>query len=693
MADFLESLNEEQRNAVKVVKDGGAVLILAGAGTGKTTTLIAAIFTIFPDTWMDILAVTFTNKAANELKSRIFQKTGKSPYWCGTFHSVCLKILRKEKQNLGLRSDFLVFGEDDQKKVLKSVFTEMKLESKDYDPGNWIEAISFYKDTGRKKNQSDKFDEILHKYNEELKRLNALDFADIINHTNDLFNERPAVLKHYQDKFKYILVDEYQDTNVPQHTLLKKLADGHKNICCVGDDDQSIYSWRGAHYANILNFEKDFPGAKIFRLTQNYRSTGHILNAANSLIKNNIDRHGNKDLWSGLGDGRKVKIVRFYSDLEECSAIVSAIENDESTKKSATAILIRNGSLSRKFEEEFIQRRIPYKLVGAQKFYDRMEIQDTIAYLRLLVHRFDDMAFLRIIAKPRRGLGDKVIDELKLHSLRTGKTLFEALREISLKPKQRDAAKEFINAFNFDFAAMPPAVAALKLIETCGYVKMWRESKDDNAEDRIKNIYELINSTISKYSSMEEFLENASLMVADDGADFQPDEEKDAVNIMTIHAAKGLEFQNVFLPAWENGIFPKERAADDSLEEERRLAYVAITRAKRNCAISYTASRFLFGQKQNNSPSIFIDEIDDKFVEKVGFGYQHNSPPRWRGGGEAARVVERKQETPTLFGKLVSHTELGKGVVIELSGDTATIAFRDAGIKKVKIEFLEIAKE
>jgi DNA helicase-2/ATP-dependent DNA helicase PcrA len=678
MNSLLENLNKEQRAAVAAVAAGGPVLILAGAGTGKTTTLIAAIATQVPVHTHNILAVTFTNKAAGEMKNRIFEKKGERPYWCGTFHSVCLKILRREKQAMGLRHDFLVFGEDEQKKLLKSVFKDLNLDPNDYDPATWIDAISFYKDTG-KKNNNGKFGIILDAYNGELARLNAVDFADIINHTNNLLIDNPNVLEKYQQLFKYIFVDEFQDTNAPQYTLLRLLSARHGNICCVGDDDQSIYSWRGAQIGNILNFEKDFPNAKIFRLTQNYRSTGHILNAANSLIKRNRGRLG-KDLWSSLGDGHKVKVVSFYSDLEEANAIANAIENSPAQKKSDFAILIRNGSLSKKFEDEFIARQIPYKLVGAQKFYDRQEIQDVIAYLRLLVYRFDDLSFLRIIARPRRGLGEQTINELKSHAMQAGKSLFDSLKEIKLKPKQRIGADEFIRAFDFEPLEMQPTDAALQLLENSGYLKMWKESKDDNAEDRIKNIYELINGTISRYDTLVEFLENASLMIADDGPVDNMDTGADGVLIMTIHAAKGLEFENVFLPAWEEGIFPNVQKSGDDIEEERRLAYVALTRAKRNCIISNAMSRMLFGGWQNNPPSRFIGEIADEHKDT---GEKENAPRR-----PLNNFSSSFNKKPSMVGKLVNHDELGSGVVIEDSGDILTIAFKGKGIKKVGKKFV-----
>ena len=679
-------LNTEQQSAVDAAAKGGAVLILAGAGTGKTTALIASIISVMPVPYPhDILAVTFTNKAAKEMKDRIYAARGATPYWCGTFHSVCLKILRREYAKIGRRADFIVLGEDEQKKVVKSVIAEMELDSKDFDAGRWVEIIAFYKDTGRR-NHNDKFDEILHRYNAELARLNAMDFADIINHTNNLFIENPTVLKEYQNKFRYIFVDEFQDTNPPQYTLIRMLGTGHGNICVVGDDDQSIYSWRGAEIKNILGFDKDFGGAQIFRMTQNYRSTGNILGAANSLIKNNTGRLG-KDLWSDKGAGDAITVAEFISDFAESAAIADEIENNTDIKKSDFTILIRNGSLSKKFEDEFISRGIPYRLIGSQKFYDRMEIQDAICYLRLLVHRFDDMAFMRIIGRPRRGLGDVAIQKLATFARAKKLSLFDALSEMEFSGRQKQAVKEFIAAFDFNWESMEPADAAMKIIEDSGYLKSWEESKDkdDTAVDRIKNIYELVKGTIARYDSLAEFLESASLMVADDDG-VQNEDTKDAVNIMTIHAAKGLEFDTVFMPAWEDGIFPNEKSImDGSLEEERRLAYVAITRARRRAVISHAETRMVFGQIRANNPSMFIDEIDESFIETRS----SKSEVRAQQNKKRASNFDPRVSKKSMVGKLVSHNELGSGVVIEDSGtDIVTVAFRNIGIKKVDKRFL-----
>ncbi|MDR1361505.1 MAG: UvrD-helicase domain-containing protein [Rickettsiales bacterium] len=737
MNDILQNLNPAQREAVTTTKS--AVLVLSGAGTGKTTVLtrrFAYLLSTNPDLrpW-NILALTFTNKAAKEMKERISngqkdkrtdgQEQNKMSIcpsvhlsfdWIGTFHGICLKILRREYRILGRNYDFLIFGEDEQKKVLKTVFETLNLDKDKYDAGNWAEHISFFKDT-RRRSGNENFMVILEAYNAELARLNAMDFGDLIGKTLELFKSEPKVLEKYRSQFKHILVDEFQDTNNIQYEFITQLTAGGAHSFFVGDDDQSIYSWRGAELNNILAFGKN--PTVIIIVDTNYRSTNNILGAANSLIRHNSGRLGkDKELKSELGSGEPVRVRVLDSDYAEAEFIANAITRDKNKKLSDFAILIRAGSLSKKFEDEFIKRGIAYRLVGAQKFYDRAEIKDSIAYIRLLAHNFDDLSFLRIIGKPRRGFGDKAIGELRKFAAMRGLPLFAALREFPLKPKQRAAADEFLKAFDFEWDARTPSDAARQVLENSGYIKMWTDAADDDtAEDRVKNIYELISGTIEKYDSLDEFLENASLMVADDGAEDRQIEDTDSVSIMTIHAAKGLEFDTVFLPAWEEGIFPNERSKNDpsagggGLEEERRLAYVAITRAKRRCVITRALSRMLYGDWKKNNPSRFIGEIDDRFVQGDEDA-RSTCPPRregavargdWGGaefncksppsplsrtahslrGGHASRVV----------GKMVSHSEFGRGVVIEESGAAGgdqilTIAFRDRGIKKIASRFL-----
>ncbi|MDR2412987.1 MAG: UvrD-helicase domain-containing protein [Rickettsiales bacterium] len=683
----LGNLNLKQCEAVDAIISGGPVLILAGAGTGKTTTLIACAASVLESKGIEdwqIVVLTFTNKAAKEIKDRIFRTNARNLSWAGTFHSVCLRILRRHYADAGLCRDFLIFGENEQKNILKTVILALGMDIKEQKPSDWVEKISRYKDMATADEMPPVFNKIYAAYNSELERLGGIDFADIINRTVYLFSARPDILEKYQRQFKYVLVDEYQDTNAVQNRLLKMLAAGHGNICCVGDDDQSIYSWRGAEIKNILNFPNEYPNAKVIRLEENYRSTGNILGAANSLIKNNAQRLG-KDLHSNLGDGDKVKLLELceYGDVARLEAKKIADEIESSGKPlSDFAILIRSGSLSRPLEEELAKRQISHRLIGAMKFYDRAEIRDVIAYARLLCFPFDDLSFKRIIGSPKRGIGDATINLLEEYARKNKLSLLDALKNFSLKPKQSEAAKEFLDLFNFDWRNMPTKDAVLQLLDKSGYLKMWKESKDLDKDDRLRNIYDLADNVIANFDSLPEFLEQAALMTSDD----ERDVSENSVSIMTIHAAKGLEFDTVFLPAWQDGIFPHRQSIDEgNIEEERRLAYVAITRAKRHCFIFYGA-RAQFGELYYK-PSRFIDEIDRRFVSKCG---AMASVVR---GFEKKKESARLRNSHSIVGKLASHSEMGKGVVIEDGGDILTIAFRDRGIKKVDRRFVAMESD
>ncbi|MCQ2581658.1 MAG: UvrD-helicase domain-containing protein [Alphaproteobacteria bacterium] len=672
----LGNLNDEQLDAVNAVENG-PVLVTAGAGTGKTSVLIATIAGVVLQkklaTPWQILAMTFTNKAANEIRDRIRNATNENVSWLGTFHSVCLRILRYHADKVSLRSDFLIYNEDDQARVIKNIVgTTTK------SPAEYVEEFSRIKDGGTSAfNYENK---IFQQYNAELARLGAVDFGDIILYTLKLFNEHPEILSEYQNKFKYIFVDEFQDTNAAQMEFLKTLTRGIENphIYCVGDEDQSIYSWRGAEIKNIVDFKQTYPTATIKRLQTNYRSTGNILGAANSLIAHNADRY-DKVLRTSEPEnmGEPVYVLTLPSDLDEVRFITDEIIHS-STDYNDIAILIRNGSLSRTFETEFTQRRIPYRLVGAQKFYERAEVRDAIAYIRLLLHPFDDMSFMRIISKPSRHIGPSAIQKIKA----AGVNLLDGLRNASLSKQQRISADEFLSAFDFDWESQNPSDAARELLTRTGYIKMWQESKDETATDRLNNIKDLIN-TISKYNSLSEFLEQASLQMTDDNADI--DFDKSAVTIMTIHAAKGLEFDTVFLPAWEENIFPNEKSIrDGSLAEERRLAYVAITRAKRRAIITNAMSRFVYGSRQYNQMSRFINEMSPNFISMQG------AAPKQVKQTFNATPKKHFYQSASLVGKLVEHCELGAGVVIEEGTDILTVAFKNKGIKKVAKNFLKI---
>ena len=668
---MLENLNPEQKKAVETTD--GPLLVLSGAGTGKTrvlTTRVAYILNnslAFP--WQ-VLALTFTNKAANEMKSRLAMfSDGASWYagdvWCGTFHSICLRILSANADAAGLRRDFLIYGEDEQKMVLKNVLAEMGMDIKDFNPADWVERISAIKDKGLHpaENISDIALKILNAYNAELSRLGAVDFGDIILRVLQLFDAFPDILARYQRQF--------------------------------------IYSWRGAEIKNILNFERTFPNAQIIRLETNYRSTPNILGAANSLIRHNTGRLG-KDLHTApdAPAGEPVYVLTVPSDFDEAHLVSDIIMRKSDDEPYANyAILIRAGSLSRLFEEDFTTRGIPYKLIGATKFYDRAEIRDAIAYLRLMVYPFDDISFARVIGKPRRGFGPSAIAKLRA----AGANLMDGLHNAQLSGKQRIAADAFLSAFDFDWQSMAPTDAAQKLLDNAGYIQMWRESRDADAADRLDNIRELITNVIAKYDTLPEFLEHAALMMTDDNDSDDAAPTADAVSVMTIHAAKGLEFDTVFLPAWEEGIFPNDMAVQSGgLEEERRLAYVAITRARRRAIIINAMSRMVFGNRQYNSPSRFITEMDNQFLDfqggapraygSYGYGGTVNTYARPRGASYTVSKPRRaQQEQKKIVGRLVTHAEMGSGVVIEDNGDILTIAFKTRGIKKVARQFIKFA--
>ena len=687
---MLENLNPEQKKAVETTE--GPLLVLSGAGTGKTLVLVTRIAHIIASglaqPWQ-ILALTFTNKAANEMKKRISdiftQNNSRFHYndlWCGTFHSMCLKILHHNAARIGLDQNFIIFGDDDQRAVLKNVITNLGLDPKHEEPSEWVEKISVIKDRGynEKTDMSPRAKKIFDAYNEELKRLNGLDFGDIILNVIKLFTEAPDVLKEYQQKFKYILVDEFQDTNTTQMQLLRLLTQDIEspNICCVGDDDQSIYSWRGAEIKNILEFEKTFPGAQIIRLETNYRSTANILGAANSLIYHNHGRLG-KDLHTADSNriGEPVYILTMPSNYEETDFIANTIARFAHGNYSDFAVLIRNGSLSRQFEEKFTMMRIPYRLVGATKFYERTEIRDVIAYIRLLLHPGDDISFARIIGKPRRGFGAAALGKIRIN----GNCFMDGLKNTPFGGKLAESAKTFLDAFDFDWRMMRPADAAKALLERTGYINYWQESKTPEAAERIANINELIGNVISTYDNLGDFLEQAALMTTDDND--IPDDNKSSVNIMTIHAAKGLEFNTVFLPAWEENIFPNSKTfREGGLEEERRLAYVAITRAKKRAVITNATSRVIFGERQYNPPSRFISEIDPHFVD-FGSNKPRTQMPR-------QQPAPKPKISTDLVGKLVEHPELGRGVVIEKNDGILTIAFNKTGIKKVQETFVKV---
>jgi DNA helicase-2/ATP-dependent DNA helicase PcrA len=730
-------LNFPQGEAVNTTD--GPLLVLAGAGTGKTKVLTSRIIHIvnsYLASPYQILAVTFTNKAAAEMKKRIAETIGDQAnnLWMGTFHSVAAKILRRHPEVVGLRSDFTIIDDDDQTRLLKQILTDLNIDSKQFAPKAYLNRISRLKDKVMSPESLDstgfeialpKLKEIYGIYQSRLKMMNAVDFGDLLLHNLEIFKAAPDVLSYYQNKFRYILVDEYQDTNNAQYQWLLKLSDAHKNICCVGDDDQSIYSWRGANIANILRFEKDFPDAKVIRLEQNYRSTSYILNAAHSVISKNKERHGKK-LWTDKGQGEKVKLLSFNDDRMEAAAVARAIKASK-YKPNEIAVLVRAGYQTRPFEEVFIQNSLPYRVIGGMKFYERLEVRDAIAYLRICANPDDDLALNRIINVPKRGVGDAALASLREEAKSEGISLFAAIKKSeSIKGKARDSLKILLGIIEMAQRKVGQeslSEIAREVLNASGYVSMWKNENTLEAQGRLENIEEFINS-LADFSSMVEFLEYVSLIEARDEKNLT-----DAVSIMTVHAAKGLEFDLVFVPGLEDGIFPSAKSVEErnGLEEERRLMYVAITRAKKELILSYAKSRYIFGDVQMQMPSRFLKELPENeiVIEEVSFGgfggfsnssfssssnsnYAKNSfPTKSSNSGFIAPSYstpkspkQMYQSSPTrssisssegFIGKRVFHQKFGYGKVVGQDGNKLDISFEKSGVKTVMKDFVTAA--
>ncbi len=763
--DYLIGLNPEQRLAVETTE--GPVLVLAGAGTGKTrvlTTRIAHILASGLARPSEILAVTFTNKAAREMKDRIATFVGgnvEGMAWLGTFHSICVKILRKHAELVGLKSSFSILDTDDQIRLIKQI-----LQAEGIDDKRWTakafagmldgwknralgpkdiaegEARAFANGKGRK---------LYEEYQERLSILNAADFGDLLLHVITLFKTQPDVLKDYQRRFRYMLVDEYQDTNIAQYLWLRLLAQGNPNVCCVGDDDQSIYGWRGAEVDNILRFDHDFKGAEVIRLERNYRSTSHILAAASHLISFNEGRLG-KTLFTDFEepDHDLVSVASVWDSEEEARSIGDEIEALQSKGHvlNEMAVLVRASFQMREFEERFITLGLNYRVIGGPRFYERMEIRDALAYLRCVAQPADDLAFERIVNTPKRGLGDATLKIV--HGLARAERipLMQAASQLidteELKPKPRNALKTVLD--NFDrwrrqLDQIRHTDLAEIVLDESGYTEMWRQDRSAEAPGRLDNLKELVRS-MDEFESLAGFLEHISLVMDRDRAD-----ASDAVSIMTLHSAKGLEFDTVFLPGWEEGLFPHQRSLDDSgragLEEERRLAYVGITRAKHRAKLYFASNRRIHGLWQSTVPSRFLDELPPEHVEVAeassnyggyaGGGYSPSrfdtsdpfergsySTPGWQRaqrakqksegfseGGRGYKSARTKRQGPlTIEGELVAksvsetpseysigervfHIKFGYGAIEAIEGNKLTIDFEKAGRKKVIDSFVE----
>ena len=750
---YLRGLNAPQREAVLTTE--GPVLVLAGAGTGKTAALTARLAHLIATrrAWpSEILAVTFTNKAAREMKERVGRIVGDAVEgmpWLGTFHSVGARMLRRHAELVGLQSNFTILDTDDQLRLLKQLIVASDLDEKRWPARMLAGLIDRWKNRGWVPAQVDageseayangKGAELYARYQERLKALNACDFGDLLLHMLVILKTRRDVLEHYQQRFRYVLVDEYQDTNQAQYLWLRLLAQERKNICCVGDDDQSIYSWRGAEIANILRFEKDFPGAKIIRLEQNYRSTPHILAAASGLIAHNGGRLG-KTLWTESrdergGEGEKVRVVGVWDGPEEARRIGEEIETVERRGGHVTdvAILVRAQFQTREFEDRFIAIGLPYRIVGGFRFYERAEIRDALAYLRIIAQPADDLAFERIVNVPKRGLGDKAV--AKVHSLAraSGLPLMAAAAQIldtdELTPQARRAMGNLVGdiaRWRARLAELPHPELARLVLDESGYTAMLQADRSAESAGRLENLAELTRA-MEEYETLGAFLEHVSLVMENDA-----EREAEKVTIMTIHAAKGLEFGTVFLAGWEEGVFPSQRALDEggqaSLEEERRLAYVAITRARRRCFIFHAANRRIYGQWTSSIPSRFIAELPPAHIEQeqtmsggeslwranwseradpfADVARGQTRGPGWRRAVQSgfertpARVLEVKASAISLgnpgrpdiaVGQRVFHAKFGYGLVAEIEGNKLEIDFDHAGRKRVLDSFIDLA--
>ena len=751
---WLDGLNPPQREAV--LTSEGPVLMLAGAGTGKTAALTARLAHLVRSrrAWpSEILCVTFTNKAAREMRERVGHMIGPAVEgmpWLGTFHSVAAKMLRRHAELAGLQSNYTIIDTDDQLRLLKQLIQAENLDEKRWPARQLAGLIDRWKNKGLNPEELDaveneayangKGQKFYRLYQDRLKALNACDFGDLTLHMLNIFRRHRDVLEQYQQRFKYVMVDEYQDTNQVQYLWLRLIAQERKNICVVGDDDQSIYSWRGAEVANILRFEKDFPGAKVIRLEQNYRSTPDILAAASGLINANSQRLG-KTLWTEANGGDKVRVIGVWDGPEEARRVGDEIERleHEGASLAKIAILVRAQFQTREFEERFIAIGLNYKIIGGFRFYERAEIRDALAYLRLIAQPADDLAFERIYNTPKRGLGDKTLEKLHRHARGLGIPLAAAAIDIADTDELPARARNTVMSLMRDFArwrelsaTLAPAELARTILDESGYTAALQAERSAEASGRLDNLAELARA-IEEYDTLGDFLEHVSLVMDNDAAD---DAEK--VTIMTIHAAKGLEFDNVFLVGWEEGVFPSQRALDEgglaSLEEERRLAYVAITRARKRCTILHAANRRIYGQWTSSIPSRFIAELPEAHVQSEttmsggaslwraqwsehgdpfahvaraqpsrtvtrGPGWQRaaaqtfdTTPKRLAEPSRSAASFAAKPRGDIALGARVFHDKFGYGMVTAQEGNKLEIDFESAGPKRVIDSFVKLAE-
>lgn len=721
--DYLRGLNPEQQLAVETTE--GPLLVLSGAGTGKTrvlTTRIAHLIHSKRAFAGQVLAVTFTNKAAAEMRARVAHylfgaeadSKEAASLWLGTFHSIGAKMLRRHAELVGLTPQFMILDDDDQQRLIKALLADNNIDHTKFPTRAVQNVIQGWKDRGLtpdKINQragnytlSEVAAKIYPLYQARLKNLNCCDFGDLLLHVLVIFQGHPDVLQSYAERFKYILVDEYQDTNVAQYLWLRLLAAYHKNLCCVGDDDQSIYGWRGAEVGNILKFEKDYPGAKTIKLERNYRSTASILKAASGLIANNKTRLG-KTLWTEDADTAPVRIKSVWDDNEEARFVgeeIEALQRNGIALKDM-AVLVRTGFQTRSFEERFLTLAIAYKVVGGLRFYERMEIRDAIAYLRIINQPHDDLALERVINTPKRGIGKATLEQLHITARARNSSLYPAIEYLlstgELKGKTAVTLQKLLSQFEGwrkKLEDLPLAELTDLVLEESGYRAMWQADTSPEAAGRLDNLRELIRA-LGDYPTLAEFLDHVGLVT--EGAQ---QSDGDMVSIMSLHAAKGLEFDAVFLAGWEEGLFPSQRTMDElgteGLEEERRLAYVGITRARYHLTISHAANRRIYNQYQSNIPSRFLGEIPSDTVEHLDGGpysRRASGPALFQREVEAIlgeRVVVENTSPAATFrkGVRVFHQKFGNGVVLNAEGDHLEIAFKHAGIKKILAEYIDI---
>lgn len=699
---YLHDLNAVQREAIEAID--GPVLVLAGAGTGKTrvlTTRVAHLIVHHHVPLQKILCVTFTNKAAHEMRERIESLVGipVNGLWMGTFHALCVRILRVHAEIIGMSPDFTILDADDQIRLMKQLMSAEGVDEKNIAARGLVSVISRWKDRGLspdavRDRHGDVAAQLYPLYEARLRTLNALDFGDLILKCLEIFRASPEVLQRYQQQFHYILVDEYQDTNTAQYLWLRALSAGHKNICCVGDEDQSIYGWRGAEITNILRFENDFPGAKIIRLEQNYRSTLHILGAASGLIQKNQDRLGKK-LWTEGEGGEKVRLKSMWDSLDEARGVGDDIEDFQrhGTPLSQMAILVRASYLTREFEDRLLTLGVPYRVVGGARFYERQEIRDAIAYLRLICRPDDGLAFERIVNVPRRGIGESSVKTLHMAARAQGWSVVEAARRLvetdEIKPATRKAIQNFLTQIELwrgRMHDMAPADFVKMVLEESGYVSMWQNDKSADSTGRLENLKELV-SAIAEFETIASFLDHVSLV-----AENSSQASQESVSIMTLHSAKGLEFDVVFLCGWEEGVFPNPRAMEENgnsgLEEERRLAYVGLTRARKRAIITTCVNRRIQGRWQSNLPSRFLGELPPQHIE--------NERPMRQQGSHSYGFTNHARREPSqimsMVGQKVFHIKFGYGKVMKVEGEKLDVNFEHTGVKKVLASFVEKVK-